>query len=154
VRKEYRYIYFRLGSPNPILSDKEDQDPKSSLLGPDPKNIFTFTLCCEKICLIMQVKKAVVFLIWTAVSRTCHLADDFLSYTFFSCTIVLSSRIFYRIMCEHPGNQCCGSVKFLCGSGPSDPYFRLTDPDADPGGAKTYGSHTGTFSSFFKDKKS
>ncbi len=34
--------------------------------------------------------------------------------------------------------QCWGSVTFLygsgCGSGSSDPYLCLTDPDVDPGG--------------------
>ncbi len=45
-----------------------------------------------------------------------------------------------------------------------DPYLWLTEPDADPGGPKTYGSgsdadkvhgyDTSTFTSFFKDKKS
>ncbi len=62
MRKEY--IYFRLGtgSPNPILSDKEDQDPKSSLLGVDSKNFYIYVML-EKICLFMQVNKAVVFLI-------------------------------------------------------------------------------------------
>jgi hypothetical protein len=28
--------------------------------------------------------------------------------------------------------QCCRSVTFLYGSGSSDPYLWLTDPDADP----------------------
>jgi hypothetical protein len=28
--------------------------------------------------------------------------------------------------------QCSGSVTFWYGSGPSDPYLRITDPDADP----------------------
>ncbi len=40
--------------------------------------------------------------------------------------------------------QCCRSVTFLygsgCGSGSSYLHFWLTDPDADPGGPKTYGS--------------
>jgi hypothetical protein len=31
---------------------------------------------------------------------------------------------------------------FLYGSGSSDPYLWLMDPDADPGGSKTYGSGT------------
>ncbi len=35
--------------------------------------------------------------------------------------------------------QCCGSVIFWYGSGFSDPYLCLTDPDADPEGPKTYG---------------
>jgi hypothetical protein len=46
--------------------------------------------------------------------------------------------------------QCCGSVTFWsgsgCGSGSSDPYLGLTDPDADPGGPKTYGSGSGCVS--------
>jgi hypothetical protein len=41
--------------------------------------------------------------------------------------------------------QCWGSVTFWygsrCGSGSPDPYLWLTDPDADPGGPKTYGSY-------------
>ncbi len=40
--------------------------------------------------------------------------------------------------------QCWRSVTFWygsgCGSGSSDPYLWLTNPDADPGGPKTYGS--------------
>ncbi len=39
--------------------------------------------------------------------------------------------------------QCCGAVTFWYGSGSSDPYLGLTDPDADPGGPKTYGSGSG-----------
>ncbi len=41
--------------------------------------------------------------------------------------------------------QCCGCVTWSgCGSGSSDPYLWLTDPDADPGGPKTYGSRWGS----------
>jgi hypothetical protein len=41
-------------------------------------------------------------------------------------------------------HRCCGSVTFWYGSGPSDPYLCLTDPDADPGGPKTCGSGSTT----------
>ncbi len=30
------------------------------------------------------------------------------------------------------GNQCWGSVTFLCGSGSRDPYLWLSDPDSNP----------------------
>jgi hypothetical protein len=43
----------------------------------------------------------------------------------------------------HKFQCCCGSVTFWYGlgfvSGSSDPYLCLTDPDADPGGPKTFG---------------
>ncbi len=64
-------------------------------------------------------------------------------------------------------HQCGGSVTFWCGSGrgsgSSDPYLWLTDPNADPVGPKTSKNirflririlNTGIFTSFFKDKKS
>ncbi len=41
-----------------------------------------------------------------------------------------------------PVEQCWRSVTFWYGYGSSDPYLRLTDPDADPGCPKTYGSGT------------
>ncbi len=45
-------------------------------------------------------------------------------------------------------HQCWGSVTFWygsgCGSRSSDPYLWLTDPSADPGCPKTYGSGSGT----------
>jgi hypothetical protein len=57
----------------------------------------------------------------------------------------------YRIkslcsVCEtFTGLQCCGSaLTFWYGCGSSDPYLCLTDPDADPGGPKTYGSECGS----------
>jgi hypothetical protein len=41
--------------------------------------------------------------------------------------------------------QCCGFVTLWygsgCGSGSSDPFICLTDPDSDPGGSKTFGSY-------------
>jgi hypothetical protein len=40
--------------------------------------------------------------------------------------------------------QCWGFVTFWYGSGSSDPYLWLTDPGADPGGPKTYGSGSPT----------
>ncbi len=42
--------------------------------------------------------------------------------------------------------KCCGPVTFWYGSGSetSDPYLYLRDPDADPGGPKTYASGSGT----------
>ncbi len=42
-------------------------------------------------------------------------------------------------------DQFCGSMKFWngsgCGSGSAHPYLWPMDPDADPGGQKTYGSY-------------
>jgi hypothetical protein len=71
--------------------------------------------------------------------------------------------------------QCSGSMKFWGGSGSGDPCLWLVDPDPDPGSGSCYFSHwpsrcqqktnfwhnffclllfEGTFTSFFKDKKS
>ncbi len=51
--------------------------------------------------------------------------------------------------------QCWGSVTFWYGSGSSDPYLWQTDPDADPGGPKRYGSYgSGSGCGFGTDKKS
>ncbi len=85
MRKEY--IYFRLGSPNPILY--EDQDPKSSMLGPGPKKYFYIYVMLEKNMSYYASKKGcstgIPYLNCSVqkVSRTCHLADDFLSYSYF-----------------------------------------------------------------------
>ncbi len=69
-------------------------------------------------------------------------------------------------------NQCWGFLAFWfgsgCGPGSSDLYLWVTDPDADPGAQKRYGSYgsgsgfrsgcgfgtLGTFTFFFKEKKS
>ncbi len=44
-----------------------------------------------------------------------------------------------RFELRHSEIQCWGSVTFWYGSVSSDPYLWLTNPDADPGGPKTYG---------------
>jgi len=49
--------------------------------------------------------------------------------------------------------QCCGSVTFWYGPGSSNPYLWLTNPDADPGGIKTYGSGSGTPAHFHNSSK-
>ncbi len=49
-------------------------------------------------------------------------------------------RLCYHKTPTHDPNQYWGSVTFWYGSGSSDPYLWLTDPDADPKGSKTHGS--------------
>ncbi len=46
-----------------------------------------------------------------------------------------------RFELRHYDIQCWGSVTFWYGSVSSDPYLWLTNPDADLGGPKTYGSY-------------
>jgi len=51
-------------------------------------------------------------------------------------------------------NKIGGSVTFWYGSGSSDPYLRLTDPNADPGCPKPYGSYgSGTTVKSYEVKK-
>ncbi len=49
-------------------------------------------------------------------------------------------RLCYHKTPTHDPNQYWGSVTFWYGSGSSDPYLWLTDPDEDPKGPKTHGS--------------
>ncbi len=70
-----------------------------------------------------------------------------------------------------PANECCGSVKVCngsgCGSGSADPYLGIMDSDPDPAifvtdlqyvNKKSFFAYyllfEGTFTSYFKDKKS
>ncbi len=78
---------------------------------------------------------------------------------------------YFIVFIVYPKNQCCGSMKFWYGSGSADPYLSLMDPDSnadpDPAIFVNYLQDVnkkllffclflfgGTFTSFFKDKKS
>jgi hypothetical protein len=55
-------------------------------------------------------------------------------------SLVLTVVLAQRLKSTQYLHQCCGSVTFWygsgCGSGSSDLYLCLTDPDANPGGPK------------------
>ncbi len=100
---------------------------------------------------------------WSATVRNRCLPPSISEVKVPSCSINISSW--------HASVQCCGSMKFWygSGSGSAGPYgtSTLMDPDADPDpaifvsdlqdvGEKIFGLllFKGTFTSFFKDKKS
>jgi hypothetical protein len=61
---------------------------------------------------------------------------------FMNCNFDHNAFILFEVSVHFSNIRELGSVTFWygCGSGSSDSYLCPTDPDADPGGAKTYGS--------------